>query len=352
MLFDLPGGQQLARMAIEILRLGNDRQSFRWLDEPATKKTEGHSRALLRVVGPPYYSLLRAIDAQGPDTPRAFVERAPRVWVELGYSHPLGEHLKAPPGQMLLLRPPRQWLYLPEAPFRDIYEVLEFALPGSAVGWKEGEVGQRLRVSLALARGGTTEAAELWVLRDNPVNELNNLVQNADDQLLGRLAFAVGEHAGQKTIVLRVRPSKLPPPVLVLKGESVPPLSEAAQPVPAVRLAVASAPAPRHRPQAPGRRSQRAHLAVPGWRREVRSRDAGPRLLSAAVRLDRLHHRTRQGTAPDVGAGRHIRLRFVRLRARTSRRSRRSRRESENEPHPGAARTAAVWSPSRCPSSS
>ena len=219
-LFDLPGGQQLARMATEILRLGNDRQSFRWLDEPATKKTEGHSRALLRVVGPPYYSLLRAIDAQGLDSPRAFVERSPRVWVELGYSHPLGEHIKAPPGQMLLLKPPRQWLYLPEAPFRDIYEVLEFALPGSAVGWKEGEVGQRLRVPLALARGGTTEAAELWVLRDDPVNELNNLVQNADDQLLGRLAFAVGEHGGSKTIVLHVRPSKLPPPVLVLKGES------------------------------------------------------------------------------------------------------------------------------------
>ena len=33
-----------------------------------------------------------------------------------------------------------------------------------------------------------------------------------------RLAFAVGEKDGQKTIVLRVRPSKLPPPVLVLNA--------------------------------------------------------------------------------------------------------------------------------------
>src|SRR5262249_14842352 len=119
-LFDLPGGQVLARMAIEMLRLGNDRQSYRWLEEPAPgKKAEPDARALLRVVGPPYYSLLRAIDAQGPGAPRAFVERAPRVWVQLGYTHPLAEHIKAPPGQMLLLKPPRLWVYLPEAPFRD-----------------------------------------------------------------------------------------------------------------------------------------------------------------------------------------------------------------------------------------
>ena len=220
-LFDLPNGPLLARMTAEILRLGNDRQSYRWLEGPAaSKKTEANVRALLRVVGPPYYSLLRAIDGQGPDTPRAYVERAPRVWVELGYRHPLAEHIKAPPNQLLLLKPPREWLYLPDAPFRDIYEVLEFNLPGTPIGWKEGEVSQRLRVPLQLARGGGSDAAELWVLRDDPVAELNNLVQNADDQLLARLAFAVGDHNGKKTIVLRVRPSKLPPPVLVLKGES------------------------------------------------------------------------------------------------------------------------------------
>src|SRR5262249_37744522 len=31
-LFDLADGEQLARLATEILRLGNDRQSFRWLE--------------------------------------------------------------------------------------------------------------------------------------------------------------------------------------------------------------------------------------------------------------------------------------------------------------------------------
>src|SRR5262245_60228366 len=32
-LFDLPSGEQLTRLATEILRLGNDRQGYRWLEE-------------------------------------------------------------------------------------------------------------------------------------------------------------------------------------------------------------------------------------------------------------------------------------------------------------------------------
>src|SRR5262245_28057015 len=123
-LFDLPSGEQLTRLATEILRLGNDRQGYRWLEEK-----DGKSRALLRVIGPPYYSLLRALDSQGPQAPRAFVERAARVWVQLGYTHPLAERIKPPDKQVLLLRPPRQWTYLPEQSYRDIYDVLEFQLP-------------------------------------------------------------------------------------------------------------------------------------------------------------------------------------------------------------------------------
>src|SRR5207249_356517 len=90
-LFDLAGGQDLARLATEILRLGNDRQGYRWLEE-----RNGSARALLRVIAPPYYSLLRAIDAQGPRAPRAFLERSPRVWAQLGWTHPLADKIKPP----------------------------------------------------------------------------------------------------------------------------------------------------------------------------------------------------------------------------------------------------------------
>jgi hypothetical protein len=213
-LFDLSSGEQLSRLVIEVLRLGNDRQGYRWLDDGATP------RALLRVVGPPYYSLLRAIDRNGQAAaPIAYVERGPRVWVELGYSHPLGDHIKPPEGKLLLIRPPSRWTLLDDAPFHDIYEVLEFNLPDGPVKWHDKDLGARVKVVPSLKLAGSTDGAELWVLRDDPVAELNRFVQNADDQMLHRLAFAVGEKDGRTTIVLRVRQSKMPPPVLVLKAD-------------------------------------------------------------------------------------------------------------------------------------
>ena len=215
-LFDLANGEELSRLAIEILRLGNDRQSFRWLEED---DKDGSNRALLRVVGPPYYSLLRAMDHIGGSlAPVAFLERSPRVWVEMGYSHPLVGQIKPPEGKILLLRPPRQWTLLEDAPYRDIYEVLEFELPDSKSAWKDAKLDQVIKVALSLKPGGSTDGAELWVLRDNPVEALNRFVQNADDQMLQRLAFAVGRKGGETTIVVRVRQSKLPPPVLVFSN--------------------------------------------------------------------------------------------------------------------------------------
>jgi len=215
-LFELAEGEQFSSLVSEVLRLGNDRQGFRWLEDPRGKSP---GRALLRVVGPPYYSLLRAIDRDGQaSAPTAYVEQAPRVWVQLGYRHPLGEQLKPPQGKLLLLKPPRRWTCVEDVPFRDIYEVLEFTLPAQKVRWREGELGRRLTVPLRLTRGGTGDAAELWVLRDNPIDQLDDLVREADNTLLDRLAFAVGEKGGEKTIVLRVRPSKQPPPALALSA--------------------------------------------------------------------------------------------------------------------------------------
>jgi hypothetical protein len=209
--FDLAAGAGLARLVLEILRLGNDRVTYRWLESGAG------DRALLRVVGPPYYALLRAIDnIGGIEAPTAFIERAPRVWVQVGYAHPLAEHLLPPKGKLLFLRVPRRWELLADAPFQDIYGVLEFPLPDAAVAYVDGDLAERLRVTPTLRSGGAPDGAELWVLRDNALAELNRFVQNADDQLLHRLNFAVGQTGDRTTIVLRVRQSKLPPPVLVL----------------------------------------------------------------------------------------------------------------------------------------
>jgi hypothetical protein len=210
-LFELTGAGQLADLVAEILRLGNDRQSFRWLENG------GEVRGLLRVIGPPYYSLLRALDRSGRDAaPRAYLEHSPRVWVEVGHTHPLLGHIKPPKNQLLLLRPPRDWTVIDEAPFQDIYDILEFELPEARPPWNPVPLKDRLCVPLRLTRGGRGVEAELWVLREGAMEHLDAFVRGADDSLLARLAFAVGESGPEKCIVVRVRPSKEGPPVLVL----------------------------------------------------------------------------------------------------------------------------------------
>ncbi len=224
-LFDLPDASLLADLSLEMLRLGNDRQGVRWLgEEPTDENASGKHRALLRVIGPPYYSLLRALAPhEATRAPRAFVERAPQVWVELGYNHPLVSKIRPAKNEVLLLAAPQQWTVLPEGAYRDLYEILEFRIPETKSPWREEKLPERLRVTIRLDRSGGSDEAELWVLRENPYEQLNQFVQHAEDHLIQRLAFAVGESAGAQVIVLRVRPSKLPPPILVLQAESYAP---------------------------------------------------------------------------------------------------------------------------------
>ena len=152
-LFQLAEEKHLAELVGEILRLGNDRQGFRWL---ATRRRE--TGTCCSVVGPPYYSLLRAIDSAGVTRHAfrlAYREAQPGVWVQLGYQHPL-EEAYGPPcatGKLLLMRPSRLWTFIDEAPFRDIYEVLEFTAPEPAIAWHEADLPGRWNVPLRLTKG-------------------------------------------------------------------------------------------------------------------------------------------------------------------------------------------------------
>src|SRR5580704_5533504 len=64
-LFELSDSDDLPTLVAEMLRLGNDRQSYRWLKAP--QETESKS-VLLRVIGPPFYTLLRALDDSAAGT--------------------------------------------------------------------------------------------------------------------------------------------------------------------------------------------------------------------------------------------------------------------------------------------
>lgn len=212
-LFELESAIDLPVIVNEMLRLGNDRQGLRWLGDIETEH-----RALLRVIGPPYYTLLRALDQTASNTKgtvRAYLESAPRVWVQVGTTHPLAAQMKLDEEQLVLLRPHRSWTYLPEAPFRDVYEALKLELPGARIDWSEAEVPHKLTVPLRLVPGNAADAPELWVLRTDAVRQLDDFVRDADDRDMRRLKFAVAkDKQGNELIVLRVMTSKLGPPPL------------------------------------------------------------------------------------------------------------------------------------------
>ncbi|MFO0798944.1 MAG: hypothetical protein U0804_15865 [Gemmataceae bacterium] len=211
-LFELPSADDLPAVVTELLRLGNDRQGFRWFAADGDD-----TRVLLRVIGPPYYTLLRALDGPAGGM-RAYLERAPRVWVEFGYTHPLAAQIRVAEGQFALLTAPATWQFLDDAPFHDVYELTEFPLPNAPVAWEPAETPEPVSVPLRLTAGNSADAAELWVLRDDPVGQLDALVRDADERLTQRLMFAVAKSAdGSPVAVLRTRPSKLAPPELALE---------------------------------------------------------------------------------------------------------------------------------------
>lgn len=210
--FDVAAGEPLASLVNEVLRLGNDRQSVRWIEG------ERGSRALLRVIDPPYYSLLRALESGDVAAPTAYVERAPRVWVEWGYQYPLVKSITLPAGKCVFLRPPRSWTIIDEGKFEDIYAHLDVQLPATTAQFKAQTSAARFQVPLKLVPAHGSEPAEMWVLSAEGKAQLEALVESSDDALLARLSFAVVEAAGDERVILRVRPSKQPPPVLVLDG--------------------------------------------------------------------------------------------------------------------------------------
>jgi hypothetical protein len=209
-LFDIRDPSKLGNMVREMIRLGNDRQSFRWLEH-----ADGRSSVLLRVVNPPYYSLLRAIDRLDGDTITAYREEVPGVWVPLGAEHPLADAIRPPSGQLIIIPVTGEWSVLPEAPFRDIYELLSISLPGKTVAWSEATLDRTVTVALRLVPAASKEAAEWWVFSERGFREIDAFVRDADERLIRQLRFAVGRSTdGQETIILRTAISKEAPPAI------------------------------------------------------------------------------------------------------------------------------------------
>lgn len=207
-LFEVPCAADVSRLSAEVLRLGNDRQSLARVAGPNGERT------FLRVVGPPYYSVLQAVDADGLT---AYAECTPGVWAQLGWTHPSADRIAPAAGEMLLLRAPAEWTALPIPEFADLYDVATLVLPSAAQSTTPVDV-EPFDVPLRLQRVANEEPAELWLLRERGIEQLESFVASSDDELLARLAFAVVEDADGRSVLVRTRPGRGTSPVLVFEG--------------------------------------------------------------------------------------------------------------------------------------
>jgi hypothetical protein len=205
-LFELPA-EQLPQLASEARRLGpGSALAFRHCDFTGVAPT-----VLLHVSNPPLISVMRS-SRGGVVT--AFMEAAARVWVEIGYQHPLVQQIEPPASGLLLIRSPSDWQIREEAPW--VGEMPSFSLARQSLLRGAGAPVPRLEFSLRLVPDGPGEPADLWLLDDRAWDRFTQLAADCNSAFVARWRAAVFEAAGQTRVALWAKPSKRPPPSLLI----------------------------------------------------------------------------------------------------------------------------------------
>ncbi|MCB9674002.1 MAG: hypothetical protein H6737_02740 [Alphaproteobacteria bacterium] len=203
----------LVSLAGELLRLGCDRQ--RWAVSDAL--------ALLHTQDPPWYTVLKALDPSDPV--RVFVQAVPRVWVEVGYVHPLAEAIRPPEGELVLIPGEGPWIRSSDGPWTALYDRLDLVLPEAPRTLVPDGDPPRIPVPLRLVDSGRTQAPSLWVIRSDARAKIDRMLASLPDDLVTRLLFAASSD-DPPTVVLRARPSPQGPPAIEVPGERYAPLLE------------------------------------------------------------------------------------------------------------------------------
>ena len=226
-IFLLGDGGSMVELAAEMLRLGADRQEYRW------GRLGDRSVALLRVLEPPYFTLACAFDrARGL---RAFLPSAVKdVWIEIGHSHPLSASLRPPAGCLLLVPGEGPWLRIEDGRWDEISPLIELSTAVAEQKFTVFPAPPRIAVTLKLARAARPDPPSLWVLREGGVKAVDGLVQSLPDDVVARILFAVAHVPGENgassepIVVLRARTGQKGALGLSLPGEAYAPLLQIA----------------------------------------------------------------------------------------------------------------------------
>jgi hypothetical protein len=206
---------ELVGLAAELVRLGCDRLEL----------MIAGARGVLRVVDPPTYTVMRALDREGGlrcFAPSPASQEA--VWTELGYRHPVVDRLRVAPGTLLLIGGDR-WFTVPDTGWLGLDAVLELVVPESpAVLAPAAPPPIRRTIELRLS-GGRREAPSLWVLRQGGAAAIDRLLAHLPEDAVARLTFAAA--AGEEPLVIvRARSGRHAPPELALSAEDYAPLAD------------------------------------------------------------------------------------------------------------------------------
>lgn len=242
-----PRPTTLVDLAAELIRLGCHRCAYQ-----LHSGADG-SIAAVRAHEPPYYTV--AASGEPGASYRSFVPAMSgqsRVWIELGYEHPLASAVMPATGRICLISGAGEWIEMPDGPWRDIFSFIEIAMPPGAA-LTPVPPPHTLTVSLRLAAAIRGELPSLWVIRGadtgadaaagataglgaraaaggaarataSAIDRVDALVRVLPDDVIARLSFAVlVPPGGQKTgevVVLRARHGRSGPPPIDVSGVS------------------------------------------------------------------------------------------------------------------------------------
>ena len=194
-IFAIPSQAEFTGFVTELIRLGNDRLGFRIVE------WDKQVWFLLRVIGPPYFTWLRAVDDPTQRIP-AFTEAAPRVWQQAGYRHPLADQLTAPEARQVFLPGNGRWWAIDDEAFADVYSVLSFPIPDRKALVTPLAHTPKMQVTLRLEAGNAAEEATLWVIDHQAESQLDEFLKTNDDRTIQQLRFAVVTEPNREPVVI------------------------------------------------------------------------------------------------------------------------------------------------------
>jgi len=190
-LLSVPDGE-LAGIVAEVQRLCPQPLGIRLNSES--------DRSWLLLHEPPMSVLLRLHQS----SIEAFIERAPRVWIEVGWRHPLESVLTISATEIAIVRQGHAWVIVPDEPFLPKSEGLQLP-PQFASDWVHRASLVPLRTRFHLRAAGSTGAyATLWVFPADRAELVAEFTKESDERVLNKIAIAFATSGAEKRILIRV----------------------------------------------------------------------------------------------------------------------------------------------------